>query len=480
MSDTQFGTGNADAGTYLTFVLRSLGYSDAGGTDFTWNNPYDLAKNIGILPDCVNLTEFLRADVAVISYAALPATLKGSEETLAQKLIAAQVFTLADYEANYDAQAIASHLNVSTELTAEQIFAKCSPAVFYVEVYDSKGNPINSGSGFFIDSTGTGVTNFHVINRAHEIKITRSDTGEVYDVMGIYDYDEDEDWAIIKVNGTGLPFLKPASESTVVGGATVYAIGSPLGLQNTISQGLISNPKRADESGVTYIQTSAAISPGSSGGALINKYGEAVGITSASYAYGQNLNLALPITYISGYQTAELISLSTLFDKPQAELQRQAFEALGNWIVENANKDALGFPGYYEDYGSTDYALVYNTESDRILLSVFYAPSSYLQISYIALSPSEQDYLTDFQIYDTTISEETIVFYGIGSINSPSFDQDANVTFSDYTGDSEDLKECESIAKSMFLNSLEYLDYIFATYIPNYSIRDFGFELYFD
>ncbi len=351
---------------------------------------------------------------------------------------------------------------------------------FYVEVYDLKGNLINSGSGFFIDSMGTGVTNFHVINRAHEVKITRSDTGEVYDVLGVYDYDAEEDWAILKVDGTGLPYLKPASESTVVGGATVYAIGSPLGLQNTISQGLISNPKRADESGVTYIQTSAAISPGSSGGALINKYGEVVGITSASYVYGQNLNLALPISYISGYQNVELVSLTALFDKPQTKLQTQAFAALGDWIVENANQEISGWPGYYEYNGSTEYSLVYNKEYDLIMLTVFYAPGKYLQISNIALSPSEQDYYTDFRIDDTTKSEEESVFHGTGSIYSPSFDQDTSVTFSEYTGDSEDLEQCESIAKSMYLNSLEYLDYFFATHIPNYSIRDFGFDLDFN
>ncbi|MPM21668.1 hypothetical protein SDC9_68113 [bioreactor metagenome] len=477
MSDTLFGTGNADAGTYLTFVLRALGYSDTGGLDFTWNNPYDLARNIGILPDCVNLTDFLRADVATISYAALPATLKGSNGTLAQKLISAQVFTLADYETNYDASTIASHMNTLTEMTAEEIYAKCSPAVFYVEVYDSKGYLINSGSGFFIDSNGTGVTNFHVINRAYQIKITRSDTGEVYDVLGVYDYDEDEDWAIIKVDGTGFPFLKPASESTVVGGAMVYAIGSPLGLQNTISQGLISNPKRADENGLTYIQTSAAISPGSSGGALINRYGEVVGITSATYAYGQNLNLALPISYISGYQNIELVSLSALFDKPQAELQRQAYEALSNWIVKNANEEVYGFPGYYECFGPAEYELVYDEDLDYIMLVVFYVTGKYLQISYIELTSSEQEYYSDFKIYDITVSEEEqSVFYGIGNIYAPSLNQDSSVTFSTYTGDSEILEECESIAKSMYLSSLEYLDFIFATYIPGYSIRDFGFE----
>ena len=89
----------------------------------------------------------------------------------------------------------------------------------------------------------------------------------------------------------------------------MYAIGSPKGLQNTITTGIISNPSRED-GGIKYIQTSAAISAGSSGGALINKYGQVIGITSGSYLGGQNLNVALPMTYVSDYRSASLIDLA--------------------------------------------------------------------------------------------------------------------------------------------------------------------------
>ena len=98
ISDTEFGTTDASAAMYLTFVLRALGYSDAEG-DFLWSEPYALATQAGILPLSVNLETFWRSDLVRVSAAALGAKLKGSEQTLAEKLIGEGVFTEAQYEA---------------------------------------------------------------------------------------------------------------------------------------------------------------------------------------------------------------------------------------------------------------------------------------------------------------------------------------------------------------------------------------------
>ncbi|MBE6606189.1 MAG: S-layer homology domain-containing protein, partial [Ruminococcaceae bacterium] len=78
VSATKFGVGNASAATYLTFMLRALGYSDQNNLDFSWSDPYDFAKEVGILPELVNTKEFWRADIVTISYAALGVNLKDS------------------------------------------------------------------------------------------------------------------------------------------------------------------------------------------------------------------------------------------------------------------------------------------------------------------------------------------------------------------------------------------------------------------
>jgi hypothetical protein len=307
VSATKFGTTNATAGMYLTFVLRALGYSDSDG-DFTWQDPYTLASSLGLLPDYVNLTSFYRSDAVIISYAALATPLKGTTTTLATSLMDMGVFSAKEYESVYDTTALASYVGTK-KLTSEEIYAYCTPAVFYIEIYDRRGSLLSTGSGFFIDSDGTAVTNYHVIEEAYSAKIALADSGKVYNVLGVYDYDATVDWAVIKVDGSGFSYLSiPEDTSTVVGGAQVYTIGSPLGLQSTMTHGIISNPARVD-SGITYIQTDAPISHGSSGGALINEYGEVIGITSATYTYGSNLNLVLPITVIEGYSRANVTPL---------------------------------------------------------------------------------------------------------------------------------------------------------------------------
>ena len=222
------------------------------------------------------------------------------------------------------------------ELTAEEIYEKCSPAVFYIEVYDKAGKPTSSGSGFFIEENGIAVTNHHVIDGAYAAKIRTMD-GKEYKVSSVYDMKAGGDWAVIQVEGSGFPTIKRGDMSTVVGGATVYAIGSPLGLEGTITQGIISTTSRVVD-GIDYIQTSAAISPGSSGGALINKYGEVIGITTAGFTSGENLNLAVPITAIDGYSGNFVMTLGEL----QETTDFLSFFAMEVWVWEHTNGDIDG------------------------------------------------------------------------------------------------------------------------------------------
>ena len=98
LSATKFGTGNANSDMYLTFVLRALDYDDSAG-DFVWDSPDALAQSAGILPSGVDKANFLRADVALVSWAALEAKLKDGSQTLSGKLMEAGVFTAEKYSA---------------------------------------------------------------------------------------------------------------------------------------------------------------------------------------------------------------------------------------------------------------------------------------------------------------------------------------------------------------------------------------------
>ena len=143
-SATEFGGEDASAAMYLTFILRALGYSDAEG-DFVWTDPFDLATQTGILLSGVNLEAFWRADLVRVSAAALGAKLKGSEQALAEKLIAEGVFTREQYEAS-PLSALAGRAEENMGAATGEILtnaAKVGDMTLY-EVYrdDGKAKPI--------------------------------------------------------------------------------------------------------------------------------------------------------------------------------------------------------------------------------------------------------------------------------------------------------------------------------------------------
>lgn len=201
----------------------------------------------------------------------------------------------------------------SGALTAEQVYAKCSSAVFSLTTYDKEGEAHSSGSGVFLTAAGEAVTNWHVLDGAASAKITTTN-GKTYNVTGVYDYDAENDLARIQVQGSGFTAMPINSSAALLTGATVYAIGNPMGLENSISAGIISAARRV-VGGVTYIQVTTPISNGSSGGALINEQGELIGITSASVSNGQNLNLAIPIGALSALKGETCRSVSTVVDE---------------------------------------------------------------------------------------------------------------------------------------------------------------------
>lgn len=201
----------------------------------------------------------------------------------------------------------------SDVLNAEQIYIKCAPAVFSLTTYNKDGEALNLGSGVFLRASGEAVTNWHVLDGAASAEITTYD-GKTYRVSGIYDYDAENDLARIQIDGSGFTPMRTNYSGGLRTGATVYTIGSPEGLENSLSAGIISSARRVVGS-VTYIQVTAPISGGSSGGALINDKGELIGITSATISDGQNLNLAIPIEKLTALSASGYRSVSTVVEE---------------------------------------------------------------------------------------------------------------------------------------------------------------------
>lgn len=180
------------------------------------------------------------------------------------------------------------------EYTNEELFKIASNAVVLIEVFDESGEKLGTGSGFVADSNGAIVTNYHVIRGGYTGKVHFQD-GATSPINGVSAYDPDRDVAVIRVSDVSVKPLPLGDSEQLQIGNKVVAIGSPMGLQNTISDGLVSGVREH------VIQTSAPISPGSSGGPLFNTHGQVVGVAVASLLGGQNLNFVVPINWAKRY-----------------------------------------------------------------------------------------------------------------------------------------------------------------------------------
>lgn len=193
------------------------------------------------------------------------------------------------------------------EKSPADIFKEYAPAIVTIFV-KQKGGAEGSGTGFMVDREGTIATNHHVIDEAGHVRI-KFQNGAMFEDVELLIDEPAADLALVRVNLTApldggpkpdaVPLTLGDSEAIVVGERAV-SIGNPLGLEHTLTDGLVSS--RRIYEGRAWIQFSAPISPGNSGGPLFNMHGEVIGVTTATlsgighgYAIPQNINLAVPV-----------------------------------------------------------------------------------------------------------------------------------------------------------------------------------------
>ena len=205
--------------------------------------------------------------------------------------------------------------------TPEEIFVQVSPSVVVVDILNEQGESIGLGSGAVIGA-GQVVTNCHVTREAKKLQVRQS--GKTFKATLQY-ADPERDLCQLSAPGLQAPPVILGTSKKLRVGQRVYAIGAPKGLELTMSEGLISSLR--DYEGSQYIQTSAAISPGSSGGGLFDDQGQLVGITSFQFIEGQNLNFALPAEWIKQ------------LPQRHAQVSQSATDTLG-WLNKAAALDA--------------------------------------------------------------------------------------------------------------------------------------------
>lgn len=184
-----------------------------------------------------------------------------------------------------------SEVNANRELSYVEL-ARLSTSIVMIAVFDNSKKLLGTGSGIMIGRDGFILTNNHVIRGGYYFEVRIEDDEKIYETNEVIKYHNHLDLAIIRIARVLNPLRLYNGKESLVRGQKVVAIGSPLGLFNSVSDGIISGFRNIDN--VDMIQFSAPTSPGSSGGAVLNMYGEVIGISTSGFSEGQNINLAVP------------------------------------------------------------------------------------------------------------------------------------------------------------------------------------------
>lgn len=324
------------------------------------------------------------------------------------------------------------------KLTSEQIGALSDSVVqIFIEQYDGT---YNTGSAFFYDK-GRLATNFHVIENAKSITMEYEDGSTYTGGITVTGYDRELDLATLMVSDISTPPLKLGDSSTVVKGQRVYAIGSPVGLTNSLSDGLVS-AVRSD-----MIQVTTAINPGNSGGVLLDEYGRVIGITFARITDGDNLGFAIPINLLKSMNKDRVLSIKQFNDEISLTLEDGSNEISNYKIIDHlfdnmqsivANGVEISFDGY-DVVKKTDtltkiFAYIDEENLDKFLASEKAGITNIAKILKVHAVFYEEIIGTNvnieviyYGVYDeyprffeeNYLSEDTISYYGIWEVLYP-------------------------------------------------------------
>ncbi|MEA3428044.1 MAG: S1C family serine protease [Thermodesulfobacteriota bacterium] len=215
------------------------------------------------------------------------------------------------------------------------------PSTVLIVMEDKNGQATSIGSGFVIGNSQV-ATNFHVIEGGSSGFVKLIGRKKKYEIAGTLAMDHKHDLAILSIPGLATKALGLSNDGAPEVGDAVFAIGNPRGLEGTFSQGIVSSVRKIDK--IDLLQITAPISPGSSGGPVLNETGKVVGVSVATFKGGQNLNFAVPVKY--------LVSLTSRIGKAKqlSGIKRKAkyksiYSGIGNKsnegvVIENITWDS--------------------------------------------------------------------------------------------------------------------------------------------
>ena len=266
----------------------------------------------------------------------------------------------------------------------QQIAKKALASTVLLVMEDANGQPLSLGSGFFVRS-GQVATNLHVVKGASRGYAKLVGQKTKYDIEGITAVDAERDLVILKISVPRAQVISLGDSDTVQIGAPIYAVGNPRGLEGTFSQGIISSIRKVGTDKI--LQLTAPISPGSSGGPVLNDKGQVIGVSVATFRGGQNLNFAIPSNYLKKLMV-QIGPVKPLSRAKPAGSKRSIFDDFGDRSAEGVIGGKLTWEYKYGQSGNYAFSLrnqlrenvrnvyclviFYDTQDDPIEVDVVY------------------------------------------------------------------------------------------------------------
>ena len=233
-----------------------------------------------------------------------------------------------------------------------ELVRRIKPSAVAIETFDSRGEKLSRGSGFFI-AVDRVVTNRHVIDNAFRAEV-HSYNGSVYQVKGVIAVDAEGDLALLRVDAPPNQ-VRPLQldKTSPQEGESVVVIGNPFGLEGSVTNGIVSAVRDIPTFG-RIIQITAPISPGSSGSPVVNMQGQVIGVATLQITGGQSVNFAIPSERISQLQNGALLSLSDLVASTGRNKRAKAVQSFRDGLSFLSKDDCENALPYFEKAVESD------------------------------------------------------------------------------------------------------------------------------
>lgn len=227
-----------------------------------------------------------------------------------------------------------------------ELVKRIKPSAVAIETFDSRGNTLSRGSGFFVGADRI-ITNRHVIDRSSRVEVHLMD-GKKFTVRGVLAVDGEGDLALLQVEvpkelAIPLPIVKAVPQE----GEFVVVVGNPFGLEGSVSNGIVSAVREISGYG-KIIQITAPISPGSSGSPVVNMLGQVIGVATLQAAEGQSLNFAVPADRIAQLKIGDLQTVSNVTTETNKSKRAMAERSYSQGLAQLSLDDYAKALPYFE------------------------------------------------------------------------------------------------------------------------------------